>query len=74
MSRYIFEFVKCEDKVLDIDEALEVYGQRMVEYCSSIIMIVEVEAENYHEAREKMLELMKQIVNYNTNNSPTSFM
>jgi len=72
MPRYTFEFVKCEDKVLDIDEAVEVYGQRMVEYCSNIIMIVEVEAENYHEAKEKMLKLMRQIINHT--NATTCFM
>jgi len=70
--RFTFEFVRCEDKVLDIDEAVEIYGQRMVEYCSDILMVVEVKAENYHEAKEKILELMKQIIYHNAN-SPTSF-
>ena len=72
MPRYILEFVKCEDKVLTVDEAVEIYGQRMVEYCSSILMIVEVEAERYRKAKEKMLEIMRQIINHSTS-SLTSF-
>lgn len=64
MTEYVFEYLICDDEILSVDEAEDEYGIRgMEEYCSDIVLrVVVYGAKTWKEAKQKMLEYMKQIL------------